>query len=108
MQNDTKMIVVSPPAPWRGNGRGAARAGKGSGGKFGRGLKARESAPQGLESVEGLGIRSWEVILTYADTLHSYRFTVHSCTHECYDLDFILHIGRQRAHSSIVAATALL
>ena len=23
--------------------------------------------------MEGLGIRSWEVILTYADTLHSYR-----------------------------------
>ena len=28
------------------------------------------------------------------------------CTHECYD--FILHIGRRRAHSSIFAATALL
>ena len=32
--------------------------------------------------------------------------TLIPCTHECYD--FILHIGRRRAHSSIFAATALL
>ena len=57
---------------------------KGSGGKFERRLKARGSAPQGLESVEGLSIRSWEVILTYADTLHSY------CAHTNVTISFCI------------------
>ena len=46
---------------------------KGSDGNHLHLLEARGSWPWGPESIEGLGIRSLEVILTYADTLLSYR-----------------------------------